>query len=445
MQDVPAHLNSNLTMDPDQVRFRSGASTGIPEDVMNFAQALSAKHGSVLISREKNGLHLNLACPACLEVEGDSELRKRHLAVNADKFCATGRWEGATDYLRDSVGLCMKCGTKYKATQLMTFAPLAARGIKESKIGSVSFIDNTQWLVRDSLDRIVPGGPGNGPPGVRGQHGDPQDVIPIIHLEPNHPAVMYLRDRDYDLQSLWEQFRCSYCVREWEQDPVTKRYYRKMCEGFRDSPQGRIIFFADIEGVQKTWQARVIDRELKTATDRRFKQYWSGDSNCWFTMEEFDPVKKKFVPPPQYAERWSPSKYRTANGTSRNEILMGLDAAIAWNAKHRPGRLPVVFTSEGPLDAGRLRSPAVAQIGKFLSDDQIALLARHFAVVIQVPDNDAAGQRDLDLSARRLATKVMTDTWHLPKQLPNGGEAKDIGDFPQVWVDEHRQVWLDSY
>jgi hypothetical protein len=431
-------------MDPDQVRFRSGASTGVPEDVMNFAQALAVKHGAVLISREKNGLHLNLACPACLEVEGDQELRKRHLAVNADKFCATGRWEGATDHLRDSVGLCMKCGTKYKATQLMTFAPLAARGIKESKIGSVSFADNTQWLVRDALDNIVPGGPGNGPPGSRGNHGDPRDVIPINQLSADHPAVQYLLERDYDLQSLWEQFRCSYCVREWAQDPATKRYYRKLCEGFRDSPQGRIIFFADIEGVQKTWQARIIERVAEHG-GTRFKYFWNGDTNTWFCMESYDVAKKKFIPPPQYAERWSPSKYRTANGTARNEILMGLDAAIAWNACHRPGQLPIAFTSEGPLDAGRLRAPAVAQIGKFLSDDQIALLARHFAVVIQVPDNDAAGQKDLELSSRRLASKVLTDVWHLPQQLPDGKAAKDIGDFPQAWVDEQRQTWLNSY
>lgn len=432
-------------MDPDQVRFCSGAKADVPEDVLNLAQVLATKHGSVLISREKNGLHMNLACPACLEVEGDSELRKRHLAVNADKYCATGRWEGATDYLRDSVGLCMKCGTKYKVTQLMAWAPLLARGIKESAIGKVSFVDNTQWLVRDALGRIVPGGPGNGPPGANGQHGDPEDVVPIVRLPADHPAVLYLRDRDYDLQSLWEQFRCSYCVREWAQDPVTKRYYRRMCEGFRDSPQGRIIFFADIEGVQKTWQARIIDREQRAADGRRFKQFWHGDKQCWYTMEAFDETRGKFVPPPQYAERWSPSKYRTANGTARNEILMGLDAAIAWNAKHRAGQLPMVFTTEGPLDAGRLRAPAVAQIGKFLSDDQIALLVRHFAVVIQVPDNDAAGQRDLDHSARRLASKVVTDTWQLPKQTPDGRTAKDVGDFPQAWVDEHREAWLSSY
>jgi len=424
-----------------EVQHRSGVQAGnLPEDVSNFAKALAGRHGHVIISREKNGLHLNLACPACLTVEGRSELIKRHLAVNADKWCNTGKWEGSTDHLRDSVGLCMKCGTKYKATALLMWATLAERNIKESTVGKVSFADNTRWLVRDHKGRIIPGGPGDGQPG---------DVVPINQLPQNHVAAQYLLSRGYDLDSLYQQFRCSYCVREWPHDPKVERCYRGAPLGMRDSPQGRIIFFADQEGIQQSWQARVIDYTFEHA-GKRYRQFWDGYTNTWKVLEWWNPEaskgKGKYELLPEYKTRWSElSKYRTANGTSRNEIVIGLDAAIAWNALHRPGRMPITLVGEGPLDAGRLRAPGVAQIGKFLSDAQVAILSKHFAAVIQVPDNDEAGKQDLEFSTKRLASKVMTDTWRLPSVNEAGQPAKDIGDFSQVWVDEHRKTWLESY
>ena len=39
---------------------------GLPERVRATAEALSLKHGTVHVSREKHGLHLNMACPKCL-------------------------------------------------------------------------------------------------------------------------------------------------------------------------------------------------------------------------------------------------------------------------------------------------------------------------------------------------------------------------------------------
>lgn len=416
------------------IQHTSGVSASeLPEDVHNFAQAIAARHGHVIVSREKNGLHLNVACPSCLSVDGNVELRKRHLAINADKWLGTGKWQEATEKLRNSVALCMKCGTKYLATQLMQWAKLEDRGIKESVVGSVSFVDNTHWLVRDQNNNIIPGGPGNG---------GPEDVIPINQLPPTHPAAWYLLNRGYDLDSLYRQFRTSYCVREWAHDPAAKRFYKTM-GSFRDSPQGRIIFFSDQEGVQVSWQARIIDHTYEHE-GVQYKTFWNGYTNEWMTMEYFDVTRGKFVALPQFP-KWDPSKYRTANGTSRNEVVMGLDAAIRYNAEMRPGAMPLAFTSEGPLDAGRLRAPALAQIGKFLSDAQVEIMAKHFTTIIQVPDLDTAGQANVESNSKRLGAKVMTDVWAIPAVQINGKKTKDIGDFPQAFVDDNVRQYLLQY
>lgn len=402
----------------------------LPPEVQQFAEALAARHGSILASREKNGLHLNMACPSCLNEDGVVELKKRHLAVNAEKFLRHGQWEHEeiNQKIRDRAAQCMKRKDhRFKISNLLTWPPLVERGIKES-VAKVRFVDNTHWLVDDGKGNIIPGGPGNGSPG---------DVVPINILPEDHPAVCYLRQRGYDLESLWQQFRCSYCVQEWRQDRQAGRFYRRMPEGFWDSPQGRIIFFADMEGVQKGWQARIIDHAYEQ-DGVRYKAFWNGHTNQWHTMECWSEEKGKYVALPQYTGDdydWDPSKYRTANGSQRNELIFGLDAAIAWNKQQRPHRMPIVLTMEGPLDAGRARAPAVAHIGKWLSDQQAAVLARHFAVALHVPDNDQAGEENMEHSVKLLGKHMEAQSWRVPGQLPGVPSCKDMGDVPQPLAD----------
>lgn len=405
---------------------------------MYLAQAIMRLHGSVLVTREKHGLHLNFACPSCLETEGSVELRKKHFALNADKHLLLGQWadEDLHPGVRDKVGMCMKNGCRFGVKQLLEWPSLDKRGIKQSKAGKVSFADNTAWLVEDAQGNQIPGGPGDGTEG---------SLIPVNALPNDHPASVYLQSRDYNLNALWEQFRCSYCEREWPASPAANRYYRKMPDGFQDSPQGRIVFFADIGGVQRSWQARIIEAEFSEG-GQRYKAFWNGQTRRWHTMERFNESIDKFEVLPQFANgmtTWSPSKYRTANGAIRNEILFGLDAAVKWNKQHRRNQLPLAFSLEGPLDAGRFGPPALAKTGKYTSDDQIALMKKYFSIVVEVPDNDKAGRQNLQDTWSRMEQQVTTHVWELPEHMscvPH--RIKDAGLLPQKVADVMKQAYM---
>src|SRR5690349_6204924 len=77
--------NAHLVM---QVHLRSSTPSALPQQVKELANKLAAIHGSIDVARESSGTHLYCACPRCLALDGERELLKRHLAVNADKFLA---------------------------------------------------------------------------------------------------------------------------------------------------------------------------------------------------------------------------------------------------------------------------------------------------------------------------------------------------------------------
>ena len=55
---------------------------------------------------------------------------------------------------------------------------------------------------------------------------DPGKVIPITELPPLHPAVVYLKERGFDLHSLYNQFKCSYCYEEQPEIPDKGIFYK---------------------------------------------------------------------------------------------------------------------------------------------------------------------------------------------------------------------------
>ncbi len=419
-------------MSKSQVQLtHSDSIEGLPKDVLWLAESLAARHGRLLISREKNGLHMNMACPKCLEAEGEIELRKRHLAVNADKFFSTGKWAGQPN--RDAVGKCMKCGAVFKMTQLQKYASLEQRGITTHGRNGIVFADNTPWLRTLADGTTVPGGPG--------VDGDMVGIVPITSLHPTHPARWYLESRGFNVAQLYEHMRVSYCALEWQENREQKRFMRHLAGGFRDSHQGRIVFFADMAGRQTGYQSRVIEQEL-LQNGVRSKAFWNGYSNAWQVMEVFDPAKEKFVLAPGLVGEWGISKYRTANGSHRNELLMGLDAAVRWNKTFRPGRPPVAFVPEGPLDAAALGLMAVARIGKFLSEPQVDVLARHFAHVWLVRDHDKAGRDSADDIAR-VATRLSVDDFIFPETV-DGRKIKDVAELPHQIRHQLVQQALES-
>lgn len=75
---MPAPTSSGaLTPYPDMyVPLLPGGTRAadIPPEVVNLAEALSKRHGDVLVIRESGGHHIYCASPICLEQDGIREM-----------------------------------------------------------------------------------------------------------------------------------------------------------------------------------------------------------------------------------------------------------------------------------------------------------------------------------------------------------------------------------
>jgi len=380
----------------------------IPREVQLLAEALSRRHGTVHVARETNGLHIYMASPICLEQDGRIELQKRHLAVNAERFLGLGKFANRNLNIdRDFAGSCMKTGKAYRVSALMSWPLLNQRGIPDAPVMDVKIHNVQRCLVDDGKGNMIPPPPGQ--------------LVSLMDLPSDHAAVLYLRARDYDLVSLCRQFDCGFCVKERPEDNEAAVYYRRMPLGFNDTPQGRIVFNGDIQGIRQIWQARIIDR-----VDGDLKSFLHPYTNQWVTCERRDPDSGKFRPLPELASsrfEWEPSKYKTATGARRSECVVGFDAAVRWNESMGGGRKPTVVVTEGPLDAGRIGPPAVAMLGKNMSGAQAMLLAKKFRRLIYVADNDEAGKKAA-MSVERAAGSMMEVViLTLPPHFKDAGEA----------------------
>ncbi len=359
--------------------------------------------------------------PICLEMDGAKELNSKHLTVNASKYFELEEWKAKNkkEHNPDFSAVCHKTNTKYRVSQLLNeriFPPLEKRGIKNvaSHVTSAS-VQREECLILDENGNKIPQ--------------DPGEVIPLSDLSNDHPAITYLTSRGYNIETLEKQFNCGYCIAEAPENPSKGIYYKKLPKGFRDTPQGRIIFFSYMHGVQVGWQARILER----VTAAGVKEFWHPYENIWMPMEHKCLDTKKWVPLPGIEDRhstfkvlWNYSKYKTAFGMARNDTLMGYDAAVAFNSM-MGFKKPVVFLVEGPLDAGRLGPGACALLGKYMSDKQADLLCRKFKKIICINDNDKAGleakQKIKSLLSQKSVEVVFVD-------LPDG--FKDIGEMDTI-------------
>jgi len=396
----------------------------LPRDVRYIVARLTAIHGSGHLRQEAKGLHLYLASPKCLEQDGPEELNKRHLTVNLDKYLGLGLWVGREmAYEEEDCAFCHKTDTRYTVRKLLDMPPLKDRGIKETIQSTTvkAAEDRELYCIRDGNGNLIPDHPGM--------------VVPVTSLTAGHPAYDYLTDRGYNLQTLWEQFRTSYCFQEtvMTNSPrgMTRRGYRLLPGGFRDTPQGRIIFYVDVKGVQQGWQARIIDRVVNGF----LKQAWHPYEGVWVTTH-FKSGDSWVLAPALRTEvdiakgvgkklAWDPSKYYTGKATRRSEVVMGFDAAVKWCGEH--GKTTAVL-SEGPLDAGRMGMPGMGMIGKYLNDDQAKLIAGAFRRVIYVADKGEAGKTAEASVVKHLGPK--TELHLLDVSTLHGGDVtkKDLGD-----------------
>lgn len=392
--------------------------TAVPRGVTLLAQALSELHGPAIIRNESSGYHIYLPSPACLEVDGRKELQSKHLTVNASRYLELdGGWTKkltGKNKDKDFSAICHKTDTRYRVSDLLNpskYPPLEKRGINNVHTHVTNTANNSSAsLVDDGTGNMIPIGPGL--------------VTPITELPPRHPAVEYLTNRGYDLNMLYQQFNCSYCTAETPEDDTKGIYYKKLPADFRDTPQGRIIFYVLMNGVQVGWQARIIDRVVGDT-----KEYLHPYSNRWVPMEHKDRITNKWTTLPgvdvcteRYTCLWKPSKYKTAFGAMRNQLVMGYDAALVWNRLMKFPK-PIAILGEGPLDAGRFGLGGVAMLGKYLSDFQADSIARKFKKLIVVSDNDKAGmeatQRIKEVMADKMVELVFAE---IPSNYKDAGD-----------------------
>jgi hypothetical protein len=384
---------------PD-IELTSSAPAALTPEMRQLAADLSAIHGLVRVTREAHGVHFYLASPACLAEDGAVELHKCHLAINVTKYM-----EGHT-----RAALCHKTDTSYDVMDLLFMRPLSERGYDtKAKVVEAAALDE-RLMDKDHMGRLIPKGPG--------------EVVPVTGLPADHPAIQYLTSRKFDPQALHAQFRLSYCVKE-----RPDVYYRRLAGGFAATPQGRLIFYIDVEGVNRGWQARILEA---TTPDEKF--YYHPYKEEWVPMEDRNPSGegKPWRPKPQFPD-WDPVKYMIGAGARRNSCLLGLDPAFAHACQHPDARgRRWCFLVEGPLDAGRLGPPAVAMMGKHFSDEQADLVAKHFSRVIFIADNDAAGASALAKVRYQLQVRLEGSVALEVMPLPPG--RKDAGELSKEEV-----------
>jgi hypothetical protein len=409
------HLSANARVrDQDQDRVRE------------LAEKLAAVHGRALITTEASGTHIYFPSPYVVEEQGERELSRGwpHGAINADKYLGLGiysrfRGTGMSDARR--CARCMKTGRALSTKQLFEIEPIDVRlgQFVSRKVVDANRPDDPS-LVPDENGVLIPRPPG--------------DCTPITELPDNHPAVYFLQTRGYtrsDFPTLEKHLGVSYCYRELPERRGGP-WYPRLANGFKDTPQGRLIFWARSEGAVRGWQARILEFEKNNVI-----WFWHPYSENWVPMylKTADGRKPLFNGPLAFDY----AKYKTGKGTRRNAILMGLDAARAWNLEMGLDTDPIAVLVEGPMDATRLGRPAMPVLGKSFSPEQAQLVVRYFRRLAVVRDRDAGGEQ-LEAAVRR----HMEGTGVRVRYLDLLPGKKDPGEYTETQAQEFVQTQVLS-
>lgn len=398
----------------------------IDPKIMNLAERLSSIHGPVSITREASGVHIYIADPDLLKIDGPKELTSKHLAINADKYFGLGKFDDETFKTRENriiydkyrmVGkevpcaMSMKTMKPYYVRDLLSYRPLKDRF---EQFKDVEFKISTgpprKLLVKDENGNMVPEWP--------------EETIPLHELPPDHPAIEYLKNRGFDIEDLETQFEACYCMKEKPESRAEGRYYSRLPGNMRNTHQGRIIFSVRMNGVRWGYQSRYIDKWSNGkyffwSPEHRWEliRYKDSDGNI---VDRFPADKVKFP------KGFAPHKYLNSTGAERNKLLMGFDAAVEFN-KDKPKKDRFCIIVEGPLDAAKIGPPGIALLGKSMSQNQAKYIQSEFGHVYVMPDNDRAGEQMAECVERMLPT-LNVDIIDVP------GNVKDVGDLSKEQV-----------
>lgn len=412
-------LCSTATMIDDDLSIAGDITVAdIPDEIKALAQRLSHIHGQVLVTSESSGRHLYIPDPELITKDGEKELYSKHMAINADKYFGLGKWNVDENPTKENqelyrkyrskgfevpCAMSMKTGHRTTVQDLLHILPIEqrlnmVRPIQKKVITGDSTTD--KHLVYDEHGNLVPEGPGH--------------TIPLSKLPETHPAREYLRQRGYDPDLLEKQYGVAYCDEALPEDRSVGRFWSKLPGGYKNSPQGRIIFpIIDAKGVKRGWQARAIDY-----SDGRGNRWFWTDKQTWVQIERDGVDLFVTDEDPQGFKKLR--KYLNARGFNRNQAAFGIWQAVQL-AKNIPYEQRVCYVMEGAMDAAKGGPPCIALLGKSMSDDQALVVRSHFAKVVLVADQDRAGKDFV-----RCISKKLEDMPILQATLPEG--KKDLGD-----------------
>lgn len=330
---------------------------------------LSLIHGNGHVYTGKSGSVYSIACPTCLEIYGRRELNSRHLSVLLDKCLESTRATSA---------YCMKHKAHtFSLDDLLNFPPLSARipgAPQASSFQVLHPVSPKKPMLLHETGVEVPFPPGK--------------CIPVDKLPEDHVARVYLRNRGYNLRYLVRQFGVSYCTEELKPTPANGIFYRKWECGFKDTPQGRIVFHTSINGAPVGWQARLLDHREGDAY-----YIWHPYSETWDHVGNY--VEGAIAYLPDYnTPRRKLSKYRNAIGMESGDILFGYDAFLKSNVGIPHSKRILVLT-EGPLDAARFPRNGAAYTRAHVSAAQARLAASMAHTVVLAADNDVVADQTL--------------------------------------------------
>lgn len=401
----------------------------VPKEVMSLAHDLAKIHGPINIANEASGFHIYIADPDLLKKDGKVELSKKHLAINAEKYIAchptkypnyAGRYSVRANPCKETRDIFAKFGkynrempcatsmktkVNWRVDTLLAMLPITKRGKAYADVKPHVFQSAIRkGLVLDEHGQMVPDWVGH--------------TIPLTQLPEDHPCIQYVVKRGYDPAKLEEQFEACYCDKAKPVDRAAGRFYSKLPGGLHNTPQGRLILSIRMNGSRKGYQSRLIDK-----TEGGTYYVWT-ENETWEAISSLQPdgtLWRRFEPTDEFPKGFDPHKYLNAVGSHRNELLMGYDAAVAFNAD-RPKSKRFCILCEGPLDAAKLQAPAIAILGKSLSVLQAKALTEQFGVICTCMDQDAAGRQCLQRINTMIPNRIGKDV-----RVPDGH--KDAGEL----------------
>lgn len=396
--------------------------------------------GTLHVNKVQGGsIELSIPDPDLLKEDGPKELNSRHLYINLTKCVAK-----AKPY--PYVARCVKSGKVWSVNDLLSYTPLFER---KDTLGwnpmDYKRILTNRLTINGGMSTTV-----DGELDLNAKLIEPGTIIPITDLPKDHPAVEYLLNRGYNLEKLYKQFECGYCIKE---NPQFKHIYGRdddiAISSFNPiktfTPQGRIVFFNRIDGHLTLWQARIIEQNVG---NQKFYYCESGEESTvptgWVQVAAINPITGKYEPAWNIPNKAIKKKYIIAPGAKASLNLFGFDAAVAWNKEHNTTK-PIIGICEGILDAARLGPPFCAIMGASLSAGQIRLIANRFGggILYYVPDHDEAGSAMEESISK---SSLLQQNLDKIEKVAYPMEYKDVGDIndPQIVETIVNQLFIEK-